>query len=202
MLDETDNVAGGGSSLTVAQGETFSVVFNEVDTGATKYLTAIRVYTNETQYVHYDVNYDNPNWTLVTPPLTFDGVFFGIRYEINTSELTEGYLIKAYYGADPTGGNPDPTIPPAIQPITGQPAVAFETIESVDYFAVSFVAPEAGIVYSLQTQTALGGSWTDETDSLATDTSSAANEGITLKAPTGGATTKFFRVKASTFTAQ
>ena len=200
VLDETDNVAGGGSSLTVAQGETFSVVFNEVDTGATKYLTAIRVYTNETQYVHYDVNYDNPNWTLVTPPLTFDGVFFGIRYEINTSELTEGYLIKAYYGADPAGGNPDPVIDPVIQPVTGQPAVAFEIIESVEYFAVSFLAPEAGIVYSLQTQTVLDppGTWTNETDPLATATSTAVNEKITLKAPTGGATTKFYRVKGST----
>ncbi|NLE42920.1 MAG: hypothetical protein GX615_13990, partial [Lentisphaerae bacterium] len=122
----------------------------------------------------------------------------GIRLDIDTTTLTEGYVIEAYYGADPTGGNPDPTIPPAIQPITGQPAVAFETIGEDEYFAVSFVAPEAGIVYSLQTQTALGGSWTDETDPLATDTSSAANEEITLKAPTGGATTKFFRVKAST----
>ena len=201
----TDNVLDGsantvnGSGLTVAQGTQFWVVFNEVDAGETKYLTAVRVYTNETQYVHYDVNYDDPDWTLVTPPLTYDNSYFGIRLDIDTSTLTEGYLIKAYYGADPSGGgNPDPVIDPVIQPVTGQPAVAFEIIESVEYFAVSFLAPEAGIVYSLQTQTALGGSWTDETDPLATDTSSAANEEITLKAPTGGATTKFFRVKAST----
>lgn len=199
----TDNVedgaanTAGGSNLTVAQGTQFWVTFNEVDAGATKYLTVVRVYTNATQYVDYDANWVDLNWTLDSP-LYYDNENFGIRLDVDTTTLTEGWTIEAYYGADPAGGNPDPTIPPAIQPITGQPAVAFETIESVDYFAVSFVAPEAGIVYSLQTQTALGGSWTDETDPLATDTSSAANEEITLKAPTGGATTKFFRVKAST----
>ena len=147
VLDGTANTVN-GSGLTVAQGTPFWVVFNGVDAGETKYLTAVRVYTNATQYVHYDVNYDDPDWTLVTPPLTYDNSYFGIRLDIATSALTEGYLIKAYYGADPTGGgNPDPTTPPVIGPISGSPGVGFETISSVDYFTVSFVAPEAGIVY-------------------------------------------------------
>ncbi len=203
VLDGTDNVAA-WSGANVSQGTQFWVTFNEVDAGFTKYLTVVRVYTNATQYVDYDANWNGSSWVL-DAPLYYDNANSGIRLDVATSELTTGWTIEAYYGADPTGGgNPDPTIDPVIQPIASgaTPAVAFETIGGVDYFAVSFVAPEAGIVYSLQIQTALGGSWTDETDSRATDTSSAANEEITLKAPTGGATTKFFRVKGSTSTAQ
>jgi hypothetical protein len=188
------------SGLTVAQGDQFWVTFKDHDAGGTKFLTVVRVYTNATQYVDYDANWNGSSWVL-DAPLYYDYGNFGVRLDIATSALTEGYLIKAYYGADPTGGgNPDPTIDPVIQPIASgaTPAVAFETIGVVDYFAVSFVVPEAGIVYSLQTQTVLGGTWTDETDPLATKTSTAVNEEITLKAPTGGAATKFYRVKGST----
>jgi hypothetical protein len=195
-VEAADLIVDWSGSATVTPGTPYYVTFAE-NSGA-NYLTVVRVYTNGTLYVDYDANWTGSEWQLNPALELVTGEITGIKYAVNTTGLTEGYVIEAYYGADPAGGNPDPTIPPAIQPITGQPAVAFETIESVDYFAVSFVAPEAGIVYSLQTQTALGGSWTDETDPLATVTSSAANEEITLKAPTGGATTKFFRVKAST----
>ena len=202
----TDNVEDGSpniraSSGAVTQGTQFWVTFAPFagEEGSEKYLTVVRVYTNGTQYVDLDANYVDPDWTL-DAPLVYDEVNFGVRLNVDTAALTEGWTIEAYYGADPAGGNPDPVIDPVIQPINSgnTPAVAFETIGVVEYFAVSFVAPEAGIVYSLQTQTALGGSWTDETGPLATVESTAADEEITLKAPTGGATTKFYRVKGST----
>ena len=181
----------------VTQGTEFYVSF-KYQIGS-DYLTRVHVYTNETQYIDMDANWDGESWTL-GGTLYDDENTEGIRLDIPTGSLMEGLVIKAYYGAEPAGGNPDPVIDPVIQPINSgnTPAVAFETIGVVEYFAVSFVAPEAGIVYSLQTQTALGGTWTDETDTRATATSTAVDEKITLKAPTGGATTKFYRVKGST----
>ena len=183
----------------VSQGTQFYVSF-QYSYGA-DYLTSVRVYTNGTQYVDYDANWNGTSWTILDSPLYDDEQTEGIRLEIDTATLTEGWTIKAYYGADPSGGsNPDPTAPPVIQPIDSgnTPPVAFETINDEEYFSVSFVAPDSGVVYSLQTQATLGGAWTDETDPLATVLSTSANQEITLSAPTDSATTMFFRVKAST----
>lgn len=209
----TDNVEDGEANVaawsgaTVNQGAQFWVTFNVADVGLTKYLTVVRVYTNATQYVDYDVNWDGTLWT-IPAPLYYDGAHFGIRIDIDTTSLTEGYLIQAFYGEDPDGGGeepvePDPENPPVIGSAGGEtPPVAFELIEGVEYFSVTFIAPQAGIVYSLQTQVTLGGAWTDETDELASKTSTEEDEVITLKAHTDGATTKFFRVKASAAPAQ
>ncbi|MGI5867902.1 MAG: hypothetical protein ACOX9C_00460 [Kiritimatiellia bacterium] len=193
-LDAAPNLVA-GSVLTVVPGTPLKVNFAENETATGKYLTFVRVYTNATQCVEYNPDWDN-GWTLPAG-LTYDGDNECVQLNFDTTGLpTEftGYIVKGYYGQEPSGGV-EPTSP-TIQPVSGHAAVEFETISDDEYFVVSFVAPEAGVTYVLESQTVLGGAWAEETDDLATATSLQADEEITLKAPTGGAATKFFRVKA------
>lgn len=197
-----DNVLTGGDA-TVSAGTPWNVVlgyYDEEPAGVTNYLTVVRVYTNSTQFVDYSVSFDGSVWTLTGTPFVDDPENGGISYTITTGDLTMGYIVQGYYGDAPAGGNPDPDTenPPAIGGETAAPATAFETINAEEYFSVSFLAPQAGIEYTLQTCATVDGTFADETDPLASDVSETADQEMTLSAPTDGATTQFYRIKAST----
>ncbi len=199
--DSTANILGAPPSEDVA-GKPWTIMFAmnsraEVSTN----LTAVRVIKNGSVTNDYAASYDGSTWTLDSP-LTADKEEGGIKLTITTAVDDTSYVVEGYYGVEPTGGGVTPPADPTAPSIggglgAGVAPVAFETIGTDEYFVVQFAAPEAGVTYSLQTKAALSdASWTDETDPLATDTSASVNEVMTLKAPTGGASKMFFRVKA------
>lgn len=190
--------------MTVSEGTDFWVTFAEED-GSANYLTVVRVYTNETQFVDLNATYVSPGtWTFdPVTLLSYDSGNQGVKITIPTTGLTVGLVIEAYYGDAPTsGGNPvpNPGTPPVIGPGASVPATAFENILGVDYFVVTFNTTDAvGIRYTLCTSATLVAptSFTPNADPLATTVSTSSPQEITLKAPTGGATTLFFCIKAS-----
>ena len=199
--DSTANILGAPPSEDVA-GNSWTIMFamNSM-AGVSTNLTAVRVIKNGSVTNDYAASYDGSTWTLDSP-LTADEEEGGIKLTITTAVDDTSYVVEGYYGVEPTGGGVTPPADPTAPTIggglgAGVAPVAFETIGTDEYFVVQFAAPEAGVTYSLQTKAALSdASWTDATDPLATDTSASVNEVMTLKAPTGGASKMFFRVKA------
>lgn len=199
--DSTANILGAPPSADVA-GNPWTIMFAmNSSAGVSTNLTAVRVIKNGSVTNDYAASYDGSTWTLDSP-LTADEEEGGIKLTITTAVDDTSYVVEGYYGVEPTGGGVTPPADPTAPTIggglgAGVAPVAFETIGTDEYFVVQFAAPEAGVTYSLQTKAALSdASWTDATDPLATDTSANVDEVMTLKAPTGGASKMFFRVKA------
>lgn len=198
--DAQANLAVLPSPTTVA-GSAWSIVFADLAGDETTYLSTVRVIANGTVTNDYAASYENGSWTF-DAPLTYDSANYGVKLTITTAGTDSDYIVEGYYGVTPPGGGVTPPADPTAPTIggglgTGVAPVAFETIGTAEYFVVQFAAPEASVTYSLQTKADLAdASWTDATDPLATAASVSANDVITLKAPTGGASKMFFRVKA------
>ena len=199
--DWTANIIGSPPYTDVA-GNPWTIMFAQTSmAGVTTNLTTVRVIKNGTVTNDYAASYDGSTWTL-DPPLTYDSGNFAINLTITTAASDTDYIVEGYYGVEPTGGGVTPPADPTAPTIggglgAGVAPVAFETIGTDEYFVVQFAAPEAGVTYSLQTKAALSdANWADAIDPLATDTSANVDEVMTLKAPTGGASKMFFRVKA------
>ena len=94
------------SGMTVSAGNPWYASFAEtaeVEGSTNVYLSAIRVYTNETQYIEYLPTYADGSWDL-SDPLSYDSApFNGVRLTIQTAGLTAGYVVQAYYGSTPAG---------------------------------------------------------------------------------------------------
>ena len=197
--DDLANVIGTPAATTLP-GNPWTILLNELSSDSTTNLTTVRVIKNGTVTNDYAASYDGSTWTLDSP-LTYDSGNFAINLTITTAASDTDYIVEGYYGVEPSGGTPppaDPTAPTIGGGLgTGVAPVAFETIGTDEYFVVQFAAPEAGVTYSLQTKAALSdANWADAIDPLATVTSANVDEVMTLKAPTGGASKMFFRVKA------
>ena len=186
-------------------GTPWTILFNEVG-GDSSFLAAVVVIANEGTVTNvYNATYDD-GWTLDSP-LVFDDGVDAISLTITPQGNDTDYVVWGYYGIEPDfeSSEPDPEPEDPAAPTiggglgAGDAAVAFEDIEDDEYFVVKFAAPEAGVTYSLESTADIGTpNWAAENDPLASMTSAQAEEIITLKAPTDGATKKFFRVKAVT----
>jgi len=187
-------------------GSPWTILFEEEGSDYSD-LAAVVVIANEGTVTNVYKASFNEEWILDSPLVFNDGVD-AISLTITPQEGDTDYVVWGYYGIEPDfeGSEPGPEEPedPAAPTIggglgAGEAALAFEDVEDDEYFVVQFAAPEAGVTYSLESTTDIGNpSWAAETDPLASMTSAQAEETITLKAPTDGATKKFFRVKAVT----
>ena len=202
--DSTANILGDPPSADVA-GNPWTIMFamntRAASAGVSTNLTAVRVIKNGSVTNDYAASYDGSTWTLDSP-LTADVEEGVIKLTITTAVDDTSYVVEGYYGVEPTDGGVTPPADPTAPTIgaglgAGVAPVAFEMIGTDEYFVVQFAAPEAGVTYSLQTKAALtDANWADAIDQIATATSAAVDEVMTLKAPTGGASKMFFRVKA------
>jgi hypothetical protein len=201
--DSMAEVTGGVPSAIGSVGAPWTIIFKETGSDSS-YLKAVAVIANDGTVTNvYSASFD-VEWTLESP-LVYDDEEFGISLTITPQEDDTDYVVWGYYGIEPDfeSSEPEPE-DPAAPTIggglgAGEAALAFEDVEDDEYFVVQFAAPEAGVTYSLESTTDIGNpSWAAETDPLASMTSAQAEETITLKAPTDGATKKFFRVKAVT----
>lgn len=193
----------GTPSAVGSVGSPWTILFEEIGSDIS-FLEAVVVIANEGTVTNvYNATYDD-GWTLDSP-LVFDDGVDAISLTITPQGDDTDYVVWGYYGIEPDfeSSEPEPE-DPAAPTIggglgAGEAALAFEDVEDDEYFVVQFAAPEAGVTYSLESTTDIGNpSWAAETDPLASMTSAQAEETITLKAPTDGATKKFFRVKAVT----
>lgn len=197
----------GSPAPSVVAGANWTIQF--VDFAGEVALSTVRVINKTTWFTNdYAVSYAEGVWTFDDPSLEVNTEDDTIDLTITTALSDEEYVVEGYYGVEPIGEpseEPDPEPEDPAAPTiggglgAGDAAVAFEDIEDDEYFVVKFAAPEAGVTYSLESTADIGTpNWAAENDPLASMTSAQAEETITLKAPTDGATKKFFRVKAVT----
>ncbi|NLB68512.1 MAG: hypothetical protein GX804_02340, partial [Lentisphaerae bacterium] len=192
-------------------GTPWTILFGEVADDEETTLSAVLVIKNENTVTNiYTASYDGTEWTFDPDDdtLGYDSNNWAISVTITPEEDDTDYVVQGWYGILPDFGDDDPgpeePEDPAAPTIggglgAGEAAVAFEDVEDDEYFVVQFAAPEAGVTYSLESTADIGTpNWAAEDDPLASMTSVDEDDLITLKAPTDGATKKFFRVKAVT----
>lgn len=127
--------------------------------------------------------------------LVFGEAYDVLDVEYNTTGISANPAnIVVYYESE---GYTPPSADPIVPSISGEglPAgTAPVELTADNSFVVRFVAPEAGVTYTLQAAGAIGSAFAD---TVVSKTSSESGEVIELVAPPSEEPSQFFRVKAS-----